>query len=242
MVDLTDDDSAIGLERPIEEAFNAEEAIAPLLYLAPRVESILDDVFHEGSDKSDLGAAQKTSHAPMADIGDTGDMGDSIDEPAVQQSPDAENALEVQPALMRIQREMYRTDIRELQLAEARIGDIRVFRSRRESPWPTCPRVSLALLPKRFFPLCPCRSGFYACNSANSSSKTAYPLPQPLSIPAIAPVKHAISASVASSGTMASRTFVLPAKSVNVTVVNKTRGQSAIIGFVITFQSESVEE
>ena len=106
VVDLTDDDSDIGLERSIDQAANAEESIAPLLYLAPRVESILDDVFHEGSDKTDNAAsAQKTSLAPMADTGD------KVDESAVPQSPDVENALEVQPALMRIQREMYRTDI-----------------------------------------------------------------------------------------------------------------------------------
>ncbi len=109
VVDLTDDDSAIGLERSIDEGADAEGSIAPLLYLAPRVESILDDVFHEGSDKTDsAAAAQKTSLAPMADMGD---IGDNVDEPTVPQSPEVENALEVQPALMRIQREMYRTDI-----------------------------------------------------------------------------------------------------------------------------------
>lgn len=103
MVDLTADDSTVGLERSIDDAVDADESIAPLLYLAPRVASILDDVFDE--DKSAAGpipATQKPSVAPMAD---------SADEPAVKQH-DVENSLiEVHPALMRIQREMYRTDI-----------------------------------------------------------------------------------------------------------------------------------
>ena len=94
VVDLTDTET--NLEQAAE---GDDESLAPLLYLAPRVASILDDVF-EG-DEEDTAVTEPATMAPMAESSDD----------AAPVTTEADDALTVQPALLRIHRQMYRTDI-----------------------------------------------------------------------------------------------------------------------------------
>lgn len=93
VVDLSSGDAEVELERD-----SPDETLAPLLYLAPRVASILEDVFDAEQVVAD--DIQETTVAPMAE---------STEDTSL--APEADDTLEVQPALMRIQRQMYRTDI-----------------------------------------------------------------------------------------------------------------------------------
>ena len=95
VVDLTDTDSNVSLAE--EGPDGSDESLAPLLYLAPRVASILEDVFDAEEDAVEA----PTTLAPMAERSDE-------DAPVVTET---EDTLEVQPALLRIHRQMYRTDI-----------------------------------------------------------------------------------------------------------------------------------
>lgn len=93
VVDLTDTEA--NLEQAAE---GDDESLAPLLYLAPRVASILDDVF-EGEE--DTAVTEPATMAPMAESSDD----------AAAVTTEADDTLTVQPALLRIHRQMYRTDI-----------------------------------------------------------------------------------------------------------------------------------
>ena len=87
-----------------EQQAKTDAALAPLLYLAPRVESILDDVFED--DQSDTSAeAEKTVNGSIAPVADTSAPSNDEVVPAEPQEVD------IRPVLLRIQREMYRTDI-----------------------------------------------------------------------------------------------------------------------------------
>ncbi len=86
-----------------EQQAKTDAALAPLLYLAPRVESILDDVFE--NQQSDVNEAEKTVNGSIAPVADT--SAPSADDVV----PEEPQEVDVQPVLLRIQREMYRTDI-----------------------------------------------------------------------------------------------------------------------------------
>ena len=66
-VDLSDTDTQIGSKRKLDNAGAEDASLAPLLYLAPRVESILDDVFESESERLDVLEATETSLMPIAD-------------------------------------------------------------------------------------------------------------------------------------------------------------------------------
>lgn len=103
VVDLTADESVVGIERSLDEVGGSDESIAPLLYLAPRVASILEDVFDEDSANTDPTATTRSSSvSPLAD---------SADELIAPQSTEADSAIHALSPILRIQREMYRTDI-----------------------------------------------------------------------------------------------------------------------------------
>lgn len=103
LVDLSDVDDA---SRP-----QAVDSAAPLLYLAPRVVSILEDVFRDGQPEKSVSAS-----ADAADGGDPGPENaatspvaghlDSSDTPEAEASRYEDAAI-----LPRFQRRMYRTDI-----------------------------------------------------------------------------------------------------------------------------------
>ncbi len=101
VVDLTDGETNIGIERSLDAASADDESIAPHLYLTPRIASILDDVFEEESATSD-----ESTDAAMTPIADRSD------EASKTAQPDTDDpTVDVQPAIIRLHREMYRTDI-----------------------------------------------------------------------------------------------------------------------------------
>ena len=100
VVDLTDGETNIGIERSLDAASADDESIAPHLYLTPRIASILDDVFQEESATSD-----QSTDAAMTPIAGS-------DEASKAPQPDTDDpTVDVQPAIIRLHREMYRTDI-----------------------------------------------------------------------------------------------------------------------------------
>ncbi len=112
VVDLTDDESAIGINTTLDDAADADSSAAPLLFLAPRVASIVEDVFGDSRAGRDLVLPRRADISRSRSIAP---LADSADEPSEPPSAKPESGLEAQPAakpaLPRIQREMYRTDI-----------------------------------------------------------------------------------------------------------------------------------
>lgn len=104
-VDLSKSETVADFERAADQKrTSADASLAPLLYLAPRVESILDDVFDQESDAAETAEAVEESGQSVAPIADSSTP--NADELSTEAQP-----LDVEPALLRIQREMYRTDI-----------------------------------------------------------------------------------------------------------------------------------
>ncbi len=107
VVDLSQVKGEADFERPRDVATNADDtSLAPLLYLAPRVESILDDVFDENAVEELEAAASndvesESSIAPVAESA----------QPSAEEPKADGQELDVAPAILRVQREMYRTDI-----------------------------------------------------------------------------------------------------------------------------------
>ena len=106
VVDLTNTKDEAAISAP-PESVSDEASPAPLLFLTPRVESIVDDVFAEGVNQltEDSEADAPSGMTPLAD---------SIDEPVT--APAADPIDDTQPLDLRhllpsIQRQMYRTDI-----------------------------------------------------------------------------------------------------------------------------------
>lgn len=87
-------ESQLGLNQPV---LDVSEATAPLLFLTPRVSTILRNVFTPGETVQLLNNANDRSSSPLAD---------SIAESTLA---DPEDSVEI--ALPRLQRQMFRTDI-----------------------------------------------------------------------------------------------------------------------------------
>ena len=106
VVDLSKVKGEADFERPRVADDADDTSLAPLLYLAPRVESILDDVFDENAvEELEAAASEEVeSESSMAPIADSAQP--SAEEPNVDVQE-----LDVAPAILRVQREMYRTDI-----------------------------------------------------------------------------------------------------------------------------------
>lgn len=102
-VDLSQSETQADFNRVADErrGEEADAKLAPLLYLAPRVESILEDVFTEPEPAEESESEAKDAIAPVAESS-----------PAQEDlKSEGQAPLDVEPALLRIQREMYRTDI-----------------------------------------------------------------------------------------------------------------------------------
>ena len=110
VVDLTDVDSSTGISAPLDDSRSAGQSAAPLLFLGPRVATIVEDVFGDAvagdddmmRDEHSQAASRSSSMAPLAE---------SADEPSPTQSAKPDVGGDAHPALPRVQREMYRTDI-----------------------------------------------------------------------------------------------------------------------------------
>ena len=90
-----------GMDRR-DDADELDDSLSPLLYLGPRVNSILNNVFETDDGFLD-GAVSKppAGSSPMAET-------ESGEETS---AAGGDNVLEIAPAILRIQRQMYRTDI-----------------------------------------------------------------------------------------------------------------------------------
>ena len=99
-VDLANGD---GMDRLPGDA-DLDDTPAPMLFLGPRVASILKDVFADDTVRADTATdATAVRKAPMPPLADHSDEAPETD---------ADVAAEAVPAILpRIQREMYRTDI-----------------------------------------------------------------------------------------------------------------------------------
>lgn len=105
VVDLSKVKGETDFERPRDASEDADDtSLAPLLYLAPRVESILDDVFDENAVEELDAAASTDAESSMAPIAESA-------QPSAEEPKAEVQELDIAPALLRIQREMYRTDI-----------------------------------------------------------------------------------------------------------------------------------
>ena len=103
-VDLGKNDVKAFNDSDEEQQAKTDAALAPLLYLSPRVESILDDVFD--SEQSDAPPeTETTADGSVAPVADTSASGND------EVVPEEPQEVDVRPVLLRIQREMYRTDI-----------------------------------------------------------------------------------------------------------------------------------
>lgn len=114
LVDLPDDDTDLGRPKPTEASEPTDRSTIPYLYLTPRVESILSDVFDNDAGNSKLIILDSQEH------GDVDTAGNYSFPPIVEGNgdhsilPDLEEAdLPNDSARMmpRFQRHMYRTDI-----------------------------------------------------------------------------------------------------------------------------------
>ena len=106
VVDLTDSEEKTVISAPSESVSDYGDSAAPLLFLTPRVESIVDDVFADGvnnlSEESE--ADNPASMTPLAESVD-----DTIAPPA--ESIDNSQPLDLRRLLPSVQQQMYRTDI-----------------------------------------------------------------------------------------------------------------------------------
>ena len=100
LVDLTDADKA-GIDQPLADVERDPEGGAPYLYLAPRIESILEDVFAEDDTNED-----EVGDSAMTRLAETSD-----DRLPATEAVDTEESADVEPVVLEIKREMYRTDI-----------------------------------------------------------------------------------------------------------------------------------
>ena len=95
-------------ENAAEAAVDTTESLAPLLFLAPRVTSILEDVFHADTRATaDDGAAQAGTDAEAAPPNVLRSPVAETDPAAHGPSPETDHAS----ILPKYQRQMYRTDI-----------------------------------------------------------------------------------------------------------------------------------
>lgn len=113
LVDLPADDSELGLTERLGPS-QRTDATVPHLYLTPRVESMLDNVFDdaandsrfmilESSERSDKQSKRDSSFPPIAEESEDHSTLPGLEETGMLQ--------EGAPALPRFQRHMYRTDI-----------------------------------------------------------------------------------------------------------------------------------
>jgi len=83
----------------IDEQSAITDAVAPILYLTPRVTNIVDDVFRTASEKLPQETPEQTSSSPLADSDEKSDPIEVLDE-------------EIETGVLpRFQRQMLRTDI-----------------------------------------------------------------------------------------------------------------------------------
>jgi hypothetical protein len=114
LVDLPGDNSDLGLTETLEPAELANDSSVPFLYLTPRVESILNDVFDAEPTDSDeiISASQErrdaeaignSSFPPFAE-----ENADRSSLPGLEESDISKKDVRAMP---RFQHQMYRTDI-----------------------------------------------------------------------------------------------------------------------------------
>lgn len=106
-VDLTSDKNTVIITAAPSDSAPDSNTGAPLLFLTPRVESIVDDVFHADNIDVLANEAKAETGTTMTPLAETGDEPiDGSSEPIESERP-----LDTRPLMPSIQRQMYRTDI-----------------------------------------------------------------------------------------------------------------------------------